>query len=95
MPTHKPVDTTPQNIEAIASELARCAADLKASAEAIRDCGYESLDVMNFGRLRAAVLGANSYVKGVRDALWKSRENRGDFGTKVSVDGKGKKGRRS
>lgn len=81
MSTHVPVETTPENIRAIAAELRRCGVELEAAAQGIADAGFGELKVVNFGVLKKSVFGANSYVKAVKDAIWNEREKRGDFGT--------------
>jgi hypothetical protein len=94
MPTHVPVETNPENIRAIADELSRASADLLAAAEAIKEAGFDRLEVVNFGVLKKSVFGTRSYVKAVKDAIWNAREDRGDFGTKSKQNGQARKAKK-
>lgn len=81
MAIHKPIETTPENLQAIAEELHRCAADLAAFSELTRDAKFDRLSVTNFGQLKNAVKFSNNFLSAARDALWAAKESRGDFGT--------------
>lgn len=81
MSIKRPIETTPENLKAIADELQRCAADLSAISEATRDAKFVHLEVTNFGQLKNAVRFSNNFLAAARDALWRAKEQRGDFGT--------------
>jgi hypothetical protein len=80
MPIHKPIDATPENMRTIANEIARCAADLLAVADAAKAAGFDELKVTGYGQLRSAAKFANNFVAAAKNGLWKAREQRGDFG---------------
>lgn len=80
MPIHKPIEATPENLRTLAGEIARCAADLTAISDAASEGGFSDLMVTGYGQLRDAAKFTNNFVAAARNALWKARESRGDFG---------------
>lgn len=81
MSIKRPVETTPENLKAIAEELQRCSADLAAFAELTRSANFPQIKVTNFGQLKNAVKFSNNFLSAAKQSLWQAKEERGDFGT--------------
>jgi hypothetical protein len=80
MSIKRPVATTPENLRAIAEELARCSAEIAALAAGIQGASFDQVGIPNFGQLQQTVTFSNKYVAAGRNALWEARRDRGDFG---------------
>jgi hypothetical protein len=91
MPIHKPIMATPENLRSISGELARCAGDLAAVADAIKHANFGEMSVTGYGQLVDAVKFANNFVAAGRNALYKARQDRGDFGILPPPKGQPKK----
>jgi hypothetical protein len=79
MPKHKPVTQTPQQIRAMAEELARTASELRLYSDAVEHAGFASLPITGFGQMKLAITFADAYGGAVKAALYKAKQDRGDF----------------
>jgi hypothetical protein len=80
MPIHKPITAKPEELRTLAGEIAAFARDLATISDAAKDAGFSDLPVTGYGQMRDAAKFTNNFVAAVKNALWKAKEERGDFG---------------
>jgi hypothetical protein len=81
MPLHKPVKQSAEQLRSVADDIAKKAAELQGLAEAMKESGFDALEITNYDQLRRAQEYVDNYAHAAKSAIRKAREARGDFAT--------------
>lgn len=80
MPIHKPIKQTPENLNEVAKEIDNAGAAIRGVAKAMKDGGFDALEVTNFDQLQRAIQYVGNFRHAVETALREAKRDRGDFG---------------